>query len=151
MGKACGCQVGPRKGERCSVNRLHHVGIVVNDIRKTAQLYGRLLGLALVTDIVVDETQRVKVAFLDVGNGVTLELVEPLTSDSPVAKFLNRGGGLHHLCYEVDDIDRAVEAASVQGAIVICKPVPATAFDGRRIAFVYAPDKSLVEFVEKGR
>jgi len=129
---------------------LHHVGIVVSSITETAPLFERLLGLDLISDIVVDEVQKVKVAFVDSGSAVPLELIEPLTIDSPVTKFLKNGGGLHHLCYEVDNIEQAVGDLRRQGAIVVCPPVPAAAFSDKKIAFLYMQNKSLIELVEKG-
>jgi len=130
-------------------NVLHHVGIVVSSIRETAPVLEKLLGLNLITDIVVDEVQKVKVAFVDTGGGVSLELIEPLNTDSPVTRFLKGGGGLHHLCYEVDDIDRTVADLRGKGALVVCSPVPAAAFSGRKIAFLYLEKKNLVELVER--
>jgi len=99
----------------------------------------------------VDEVQKVKVAFVDCGGGVSLELIEPLTVDSPVTRFLKGGGGLHHLCYEVDDIDEAVDDLRGQGALLVCSPVPAAAFNGKKIAFLYLYKKSLIEIVERGK
>ena len=78
-----------------------------------------------------------------------LELVEPAGTQSPVKKFLLRGGGLHHLCYEVDSLSKQLAYAKSNHDIVVGEPVPAVAFGGRRIAWVYAKSKILIEYLER--
>ena len=75
-------------------------------------------------------------------------MLEPHGDNSPVAKFLAKGGGLYHLCFEIDNLDEHLETLQQQGAFIIKPPTPATAFQGRRVAFVLMPDKDLVEFIE---
>jgi len=129
--------------------KLHHVGIVVDSIHKQAERYQQFLGLSPVSAVVTDSTQRVNVQFLAEKAGETsIELIEPLPGESPVRKALEKGGGLNHLCFEVKDIEEAVRGAEANGAICVRTPVPAAAFDGRRIAFVYFRGMGLIEFVE---
>ena len=130
--------------------RLHHVGIVVKDVAESVKFYEYMLGLELRQEAVEDEVQKVRVAFLGstISEGSLIELVEPMSEGSPVSDFLKKGGGFHHVCYEVEDIEREVKAVGDRGCLIICEPVPATAFGGRRIAFVYLPNKTLIEFVE---
>ena len=98
-----------------------------------------------------DEIQRARVAFLDLPPaGLTkVELVEPLGHDSPVAGFLEKGGGLHHLCFEVDDIERQIAEMKAQKAMLIRRPQPAVAFGGRRIGWMLTREKLLVEYLER--
>ena len=78
-----------------------------------------------------------------------IELVEPASDDSPVTKFLReRGGGLHHLCYEVQDLEQALAAFKSRGAVLAKRPLPAVAFDGRRIAWIVTTEKLLIELLE---
>jgi len=128
--------------------RLHHVGIVVDDIERHGTRYAEQLGLRPLSAIVTDPMQRVQVQFWGDGREVSLELIQPLDDDSPVSRFLEKGGGLNHLCFEVEDIVAAVEQARAKGAICVSGPVPAAAFDGQRIAFLFFRDIGLVEFVE---
>jgi len=128
--------------------RLHHVGIVVDDIERHGTRYAEQFGLQPLSAIVTDPIQRVQVQFWGDGREVSLELIQPLDDDSPVSRFLEKGGGLNHLCFEVEDITAAVEHAQTKGAICIGGPVPAVAFNGRRIAFLFFRDIGLVEFVE---
>jgi methylmalonyl-CoA/ethylmalonyl-CoA epimerase len=80
---------------------------------------------------------------------VQLELVEPAAADSPVARFLEKGGGLHHLCYEVDDLQRQIQWMKSQRAVLIRSPKPAVAFGGRRIAWMRTRDSLLIEYLER--
>lgn len=130
--------------------KVHHIGMVVDDIRRKAPLYSRSLGMTLTTGIVVDEVQQVRLAFTETDNGVAIEFIEPTSPDSPVRRFLDRGGGWHHVCYLVSDIEAALEGVRQAGGIIARAPVPAAAFDGRRVAFVLTLDGSLVEFLEEG-
>ena len=89
--------------------------------------------------------------FLDLppDGAVKLELIEPLGSDSPVAKFDQKGGGLHHLCFEVDDVDEQIQKMKILKAMLIRRPQPAVAFGGRRIAWMQTREKLLVEYLER--
>lgn len=131
--------------------KLHHVGLVVDDITRKAKLYQRSLGIDLTTGITDDPTQQVRVAFAEDGNGVAIEFIEPAGPDSPVARFLQRGGGWHHVCYQVADLEAAVDSVRQAGGMIVQRPVSAPAFDGRRIAFVLTLDGSLVELLEEAR
>jgi methylmalonyl-CoA/ethylmalonyl-CoA epimerase len=129
--------------------RLHHIGIVVDNIVEKAALYCNTIPIDFPTEIIHDEIQRVRVAFADVGSGVAIEFIEPDGEDSPVTRALRRGISLHHICYEVQNLEQAVAQAHAAGSLIICEPVPARAFQGRRIAFVYPPVGDLTEFVEE--
>ena len=73
----------------------------------------------------------------------------PACEDSPVGQVLAKGIGAYHICYEVENIEDALEYVHSKGCVVITKPVPATAFEGRRIAWFYTPTRQLVEVVER--
>jgi len=77
-----------------------------------------------------------------------VELIVPLPGESPAQRALEKGGGLNHLCFECEDISRFVGQAESKGVVCICKPVAATAFDGRHIAFLYYREIRLIEFLE---
>lgn len=98
-----------------------------------------------------DEIQRARVIFLDLppDGRVKLELVEPLSPNSPVASFLEKGGGLHHLCFEVDNIEEQIGVMRAARAMLIRRPKPAVAFHGRRIAWMLTAGKLLAEYLER--
>jgi methylmalonyl-CoA/ethylmalonyl-CoA epimerase len=132
---------------------LHHVGYVVASIADSAERFTRSIHGAWDGRIIHDPIQTVHVAFLrqPPPAEALIELVQPDGPQSRVAAFLKRGGGLHHLCYEVDALDEQLEYSRSLGAVLIQEPAPAVAaFDGRRVAWVYTPDKLLLEYLERG-
>lgn len=134
--------------------RFHHIGFVVQSI--DAQVQGFIASLRAEWDgrIIHDPIQKVRVTFLRTANdpaGV-VELVEPASDDAPVQRFIAKsGGGLHHLCYEVDDLEAELARMRSLRAVVVKKPQPAVAFDGRRIAWVSTAERLLVEYLESER
>ena len=132
-------------------SRLHHVGFVVSDIETQAKAFARSIGADWDTNIFDDPLQRVRVSFLRTAcpQDALIELVQPAGEGSPVLNFLKKGGGLHHLCYEVIDLEGHLANVRDQGAIVVKRPLPAVAFDYRRIAWVLTKQKLLLEFLEK--
>lgn len=133
---------------------LHHVGYVVASIAECAERFTRSIRGAWDGRIIHDPFQTVHVTFLRQPSPAEalIELVQPDGPQSRVAAFLNRGGGLHHLCYEVDALDEQLEYSLSVGAVLIQKPVPAVAaFDGRRVAWIYTRDNLLLEYLERSR
>jgi methylmalonyl-CoA/ethylmalonyl-CoA epimerase len=130
---------------------LHHVGIVVEDLRLYAEAYQSHLGLQADSEIFEDPIQKVRLQFWKDSSGNLLELIEPASQDSPVRKAVERGGGLNHLCYQVENIDEQVRLSLAQGAIPATGIVPAVAFSGRRVAFLFFPKLKLIEFVEASK
>lgn len=131
--------------------RLHHVGFVVRDIQAEIQKFARSVGATWDTKIFHDPLQKVKVSFIRTAcpGDAQIELVEPAASDSPVLSFLKKGGGLHHLCYEVADLGEHLTKMRQEGALVVKPPLPAVAFENRLIAWVFTRQKLLLEFLEQ--
>jgi methylmalonyl-CoA/ethylmalonyl-CoA epimerase len=131
--------------------RLHHMGFVVADIATAMPNFVRSMAAEWDGRIIEDPLQKVKVAFLTTRPGdAQIELVQPDAKASPVTRFLQeRGGGMHHLCYEVADLEGELRAFRARGAMIASRPKPAVAFGGRRIAWVITPEKFLVELLEE--
>jgi methylmalonyl-CoA/ethylmalonyl-CoA epimerase len=130
---------------------LHHVGFVVPEVGGGMEAFAVSLGATWDGAIFQDPLQKVKVAFLTTRAGdAQIELVAPDGPDSPVLRFLEEnGGGLHHMCYEVDDLEAQMSAMKSRGALIMRRPKPAVAFEGRRIAWMLTREKLLVELLEK--
>jgi methylmalonyl-CoA/ethylmalonyl-CoA epimerase len=136
---------------RMHEGRLHHVGLIVRSIEESMPRYLRSLGGTWDSQIFHDPIQRVKVAFLQpaLGPQVQIELVEPAGEDSPVRRFLETAnGGMHHLCYEVKNLEESLKEMRVGGARLVRPPKPAVAFQGRRIAWVLTAENLLIELLE---
>lgn len=132
--------------------RLHHVGFVVQSIEAIAEGFSRSLAGQWNGKIIYDPLQGVRVSFFQgpVPGDALVELIEPVDESSPVAKFLKKGGGLHHLCYEAASLEEQLGRSRSAGSLVVRGPVPAAAFEGRRIAWVYTKTKLLIEYLETG-
>jgi len=130
---------------------LHHVGFVVASIPDTARAFAESIGAEWDGEIIHDPNQTVRVTFLQskCAADPLVELIEPASEKAPVMPFLKKGGGLHHLCYETADLDKQLAQSRASGAIITRPPLPAVAFGGRRIAFVYTKNKLLVEYIER--
>lgn len=134
--------------------KLSHLGIAVASLGPTTDLLTALFGYKVIAGPFEDRVQKVAVSFLAQSDraSVEIELVAPLTEDSPIKSILAKhGGGAYHLCFETSDLDGALVHAKNNGCIVVGHPVPATAFQGRRIAWIYAPSKQLFELVESNQ
>lgn len=125
------------------------MGFVVNSIEATGESFARSINGRWTKEIFHDPIQRVKVSFLSLpGSDVEMELVEPAGEQSPVRAFLEKGGGLHHICYEVRDCEQALALLRQRGALIVRRPKPAVAFAGRKIAWILTAEKLLVELLE---
>jgi methylmalonyl-CoA/ethylmalonyl-CoA epimerase len=117
------------------LNKVNHIGIAVPSLAEALPFYRDMLGMAFLGSEEVAE-QRVKVAMLQVGES-KIELLEPTSPESPVAKFLEKNGpGIHHLAYEVEDIEAAIAGLEAEGARMIDR-TPRNGAHGVRIAFVH--------------
>jgi methylmalonyl-CoA/ethylmalonyl-CoA epimerase len=133
-----------------SGNRVHHIGYVTASIASSAEDYIKTTGLVWDRRIIHDPLQMVSVAFLSSGDGSSamVELVEPAGRRSPVKQFLEAGGGLHHVCFEVADLPAHIEASRTAGCTLVRVPLPAAAFDGRKIAWITTPGGQLIELLQ---
>jgi len=122
------------------IGRLNHVAIAVRDIAKAAGVYRETLG-AVVSPAVPQPEHGVTTVFVTLPN-TKIELLEPLGSASPIAKFLDRNpdGGIHHLCYEVDDIIAARDTLKAQGARVLGDGEPKIGAHGKPVLFLHPKD-----------
>jgi len=115
--------------------KINHIGIAVQSIEATLPFYRDQLGMEFLgSEVVVD--QKVKVAMLAVGES-KIELLEPTSPESPVAKFMEKSGqGIHHIAYEVADIEAALAKMLAEGARLIDEK-PRNGAHGTLIAFVH--------------
>ncbi len=129
--------------------KVDHLGIAVESIDKALSFYQAALGLELAHTEIVSE-QGVRVAMLPIGES-RVELLEPTGPDTPVGKFIaKRGGGIHHLCVAVDDIDAALGRLKAQG-IPLIDETPRIGAEGCLVAFVHPKGTGgvLVELSQK--
>ena len=130
------------------LDRIDHIGIVVNNLDTSLQTYCNQLGFTLLQRVTVAE-QKVEAAFLDAGNS-TIELIAPIDTESGTAKYLqNRGEGMHHVCFEVKDIVATLAELKTQGVRLIDEK-PRRGVHGM-VAFVHpkAAHGAMIELLQK--
>ncbi len=122
------------------IGRLNHVAIAVRDIAKATEVYRQTLG-AQVSETVPQHEHGVSTVFITLPN-TKIELLEPLGENSPILKFLekNPDGGIHHICYEVDDIRAARDTLKSKGARVIGDGEPKIGAHGKPVLFLHPKD-----------
>ncbi len=128
-----------------TIMRIHHVAVVVDDMEKALSFWRDALGMQLqeLRDVPVEASQ---VAFLPL-SGSEVELVQPTSVDSGIAKYLDkRGPGMHHLCLEVDDIEGMLAQLQARGVRLI-NAEPRESEDGRKYAFIH-PESTAGVLVE---
>lgn len=124
------------------IGRLNHVAIAVSNLEAAMAQYRDVLGVSVSAP--VDEPDHgVTVVFVDLGN-TKVELLHPLGENSPIAGFLQRNpsGGMHHLCFEVDDISAARDRLVKQGARVLGDGAPKPGAHGKPVLFLHPKDFS---------
>jgi methylmalonyl-CoA epimerase len=132
------------------LKKIDHLAIAVKDLQKEIENYKRIPGFEFKGSEVVEE-QKVTVAFFKIGD-VYIELLEPLSEDSPISKFIEkRGGGLHHVAFETDDINDQIRSFKEQGFKMLNEE-PKKGAHNAKIAFAHPKSFSgvLVEIKEKG-
>ncbi|HMA71776.1 MAG TPA: methylmalonyl-CoA epimerase [Xanthobacteraceae bacterium] len=122
------------------IGKLNHVAIAVRDIAAATKVYRETLG-AMVSSAVPQAEHGVTTVFITLPN-TKIELLEPLGAASPIAKFLERNpdGGIHHVCYEVDDIIAARDRLKAGGARVLGDGEPKMGAHGKPVLFLHPKD-----------
>ncbi len=132
------------------IGRLNHVAVAVSDINAATAVYRDTLG-GRVSEQVEQPDHGVTTVFVELPN-TKIELLEPLGADSPIRKFLDRNpaGGIHHVCYEVDDILAARDKLKAEGARVLGDGDPKIGAHGKPVLFLHPKDfcGTLVELEE---
>ena len=127
---------------------IDHIGVVVPRIEDGLKQWTTLFGYSQMTEEVTNTRQRVRVVFMAKEGSCTVKLIEPADESSPVYRFAQKGGGLHHICFKCDNIDAAVERYKGLGLHVLSEPQPGEAFEGERIAFVFAKQGLNIELID---
>ena len=122
------------------IGKLNHVAIVVPDLAAAAASYQKTLGARISAPMDLPE-HGVTTIFVELPN-TKIELLHPLGANSPIAKFLsgNPGGGMHHVCFEVPDINAARDQLTVAGARILGDGQPRTGAHGKPVLFLHPKD-----------
>ncbi len=141
------------KDDICKVkfdaNSIDHIAIAVQDIDMSLRVYSNALGFEITGQETLD-SENVKVSFLDC-KGCRIELLEPLSEEGHISKFLrDKKGGVHHICFSVEDIGESIESCRREGMNFI-EPAPREGSEGKKVAFIHpeSSDGVLIELREK--
>ncbi len=128
--------------------KIDHVGYLTDNIDATIGVMG-MLGYVH-TPVVNDDTQRCRICFMEKVGEVRIELVEPYEDNRTMQKMLKKQGcGPYHTCHTVDDIEQAYEELLTRDFLPLFKPVPAPAFNNKRICYFFKQEIGYIEIVEK--
>jgi methylmalonyl-CoA/ethylmalonyl-CoA epimerase len=124
--------------------KFHHVGVACKDIQAELQSIRKLHKIIEETPVVFDENQQAELCMITVEDGLNIELV----SGTPVENLLKKRISYYHICYEVDDIDQAIESLTENGGMLISPPKEAILFNNRKVAFLML-SYGIVELLNK--
>jgi methylmalonyl-CoA/ethylmalonyl-CoA epimerase len=117
---------------------IDHICFAVRNLEEGIAYWKNVFGYEQKTEIITNSLQKVKVTFLQKHDSLDIKLIEPLETNESLIKFINRGGGFHHLCFKCADMDSKIEELKDKGLIMLVPPQPGEAFNNRNIAFLFA-------------
>jgi methylmalonyl-CoA/ethylmalonyl-CoA epimerase len=127
---------------------IDHLGVVVRNLEKATKHWEKVFGYSQLTEPVINSRQKVRVVFLSKDNSLLIKLVEPIDKSSSVYEMARKGGGLHHLCFKVDDLNKKIVELKGLGLRVLAGPEPGEAFECEEIAFLYGKQGLNVELID---
>jgi len=133
------------------VEKIDHIGIAVKSIKETSELLSNILGLKVAGEEIVEE-QKVKVAFLPLGDS-ELELLESTSAEGPISRFIEKKGeGIQHIAFRVDNIEKVLEKLKKEGVRLIDE-IPRYGAGGTKIAFLHPKGTNgiLMELCERDK
>ena len=127
---------------------IDHLGIVVKSIEDGISHWENVFGYRQMTEVVINTRQKVKVVFMSKEQSLTVKLIEPVDETSPAYRLAQRGGGLHHITFKCENIDRELDRLVQRGLRVLNKPEPGEAFENENIAFVFGKQGLNIELID---
>jgi len=128
--------------------KIDHICFAVKNISEGIAYWESVFGYRQMTEVIINSLQKVKVAFLNKEESVLIKLIEPLTDNQSLVNFVNKGGGFHHLCFRVEDMDKQISELKEKGLLMLVPPQPGEAFNNHDIAFMLARNGLNVELID---
>jgi methylmalonyl-CoA/ethylmalonyl-CoA epimerase len=117
---------------------IDHICFAVKNLEEGIVYWENIFGYEQKTEIITNSLQKVKVTFLHKQNSIDIKLIEPLEINESLIRFVNRGGGFHHICFKCSDIGSKIDELKNKGLIMLVPPQPGEAFNNKNIAFLFA-------------
>ncbi len=127
---------------------IDHIGVVVKSMDDGIDYWINMFGYEQLTEPVINTRQKVKVVFLKKTGSTTIKLVAPVDEKSPVYRFSQRGGGLHHLCFKCGDLHSQCDTLKQKGLRMLVPPQPGEAFENEDIAFMFGKFGLNIELID---
>ncbi len=127
---------------------IDHIGIVVKNIESGIKHWQKIFKYRQLTDIVVNKRQKIKIVFLEKDSSISIKLIEPIDKSSPVYSLAQRGGGLHHLCFKCDNLNKELDRLKTHDLRILVPPQPGEAFENENFAFIFAKMGLNIELID---
>ncbi len=127
---------------------IDHIGIAVRSVDESVEYWINVFGYTQKTEVVINTLQRVKVVFLTKDRSIDIKLIEPTDESSPVYRFVQKGGGLHHICFKCANLNDELNRLSSLGLRRLSVPQPGEAFENENIAFLLAKNGLNIELID---
>lgn len=128
--------------------KIHHIGYCVRDLKRSITEFEKL-GFSVSGDTTVDQSRQVIIQFMKMDASL-IELISPVSKNSPVSQLLNKGGEMpYHLCYQVDDIDAAIEQLVNDRYKIVQPPASAVVLQEKKVAFLFKNGVGVIELLQQ--
>jgi len=128
--------------------KIDHICFAVKNIMEGISYWETVFGYRQMTEMVQNSLQKVKVVFLFKDDSIMVKLIEPQEDNLSLINFVNRGGGFHHLCFRVEDMEEELHELKEKGLIMLVPPQPGEAFNNHNIAFLLARYGTNIELID---
>ncbi len=128
--------------------KIDHICFAVKNLGEGIAYWEDVFGYRQMTEVVQNSLQKVKVVFLSKEDSVLVKLIEPVEGNQSLINFVNRGGGFHHLCFRVEDMEGQLEKLKGKGLLKLVPPQPGEAFNNHDIAFLLARYGLNIELID---
>jgi methylmalonyl-CoA/ethylmalonyl-CoA epimerase len=128
--------------------KIDHICFAVKNLGEGIAYWENVFGYRQMTEVVQNSLQKVKVVFLCKEEGILVKLIEPVEDNQSLINFVNKGGGFHHLCFRVEDMDGQLVDLKGKGLLTLVPPQPGEAFNNHDIAFLLARYGLNIELID---
>ena len=128
--------------------KVDHICFAVKNISEGISYWESVFGYRQMTEVVRNTLQKVNVVFLNKEDSVLVKLIEPVEDNKSLINFISRGGGFHHLCFRVEEMERQISELKEKGLLTLEPPQPGEAFNNHDIAFMLAKHGLNIELID---
>ncbi|HLO60083.1 MAG TPA: VOC family protein [Bacteroidales bacterium] len=127
---------------------IDHICIAVNNLTESIEYWSNIFGYTQMTIPVLNTRQKVKVVFLKKDQSIMVKLIEPTDDNNSLKKFVEQGGGFHHICFKCDNLGTKISELNSLGVRMLVPPQPGEAFANNEIAFFWAKNRINFELIQ---